>query len=233
MPATPRLAATAVLAAALGAALWPAAGAYADDGGTRRDGRGTRAVEHQVQLPDGSRARLVSGDGAPSVTVGQGDRRRTLDGAHPAADLDRMHLRILGGDSARPTLRATLDGGTGPTYYDFLTGSARRTPDPVAGPAGHRARTGGQQRAGHHQERDHKGRADKRPHGHHLASSNPVKRVVEASEVIKDRHEIGTPAVAGAATLLAVGGGAYGLRRLARRRSRAAAAADGAGSTQD
>ncbi|GAA0408661.1 hypothetical protein [Streptomyces luteireticuli] len=65
----------------------------------------------------------------------------------------------------------------------------------------------------------------KQPVRHREAASNPVRRMVQAGQTVKGHHEVGKPLVAGAAALLAVGGGAYGVRLLGRRR--AAGRADG------
>ncbi|QLE71625.1 hypothetical protein FGW37_08435 [Streptomyces rectiverticillatus] len=235
MSAKTRIAAATVLAAAVGAVAWPTASAFAadlrttgdTDGGSGRPGR--PVIVQQVQLPDGSRARLTSGERGTTVTVTKhGKLRHTFDAARPTAHLDRLHLRILGGDTQKPTLRASLDGTGLTNYYDFASGTLRHTPD------GAESTTVTSSGAGHDKGAKHargvvtvrNGSAE----GHeqqatppartlHAASSNPVKRVVEAGEVIKVRHDIGTPALAGGAGLLALGGGAYGMRRLAARRA--------------
>ncbi|MGW1195303.1 hypothetical protein ACWD4B_05515 [Streptomyces sp. NPDC002536] len=201
-----RIAAAAVLGAAAAALAGPAATASAADKDTRH---GHPATVHQVQLPDGSRARLRTGGDGTSVTVtSDGRPARTLDTTRPSADLERLHLRILGGDTARPTLRAQLDGAREANYYDFASGSLRHTPDRPAG-------------TGHHA---HQAPAAHRHSRHHELSANPVKRVVDAGEVIKGRqHDLGRPALAGGAALLALGGGAYGIRRLVVRRNAARA----------
>ncbi|MGK5729667.1 hypothetical protein [Streptomyces sp. URMC 124] len=242
MSAKTRIAAATVLAAAVGAVAWPTASAFAadprihagTDGGAAPTGR--TVVVQQVQLPDGSRARLTSGERGTTVTVSKhGRQRHTFDAARPTADLDRLHLRILGGHTQKPTLRASLDGTGLTNYYDFASGKLRHTPDGAEGAtvtgsgAGHDKGGKGDQRAaaaqgvvttvrnGPAEDRDHRPTPPARTL--HAASSNPVKRVVEAGEVIKGRHDIGTPALAGGAGLLALGGGAYGMRRLAARRA--------------
>ncbi|GAA0458716.1 hypothetical protein ACFQ2B_24255 [Streptomyces stramineus] len=206
MSAKTRIAAATVLTAAVGAVLWPTAAAVAADtkDTARQDNRPT-AVQ-QIRLPDGSRARLTSGTDAPTVTVTtRGTGEHTLDSAHPAADLNRLHLRILGAGTDRPTLRATLDG-TGPAhYYDFTSGTAHRTTaTTVVTPATtNSAGAGGTGTA-------------------HLASGNPVQRAVEAGETLRDRHDMSTPALAGAA-LLTAAGGACAVRVALRRQSRTGA----------
>ncbi|MEU5428667.1 hypothetical protein AB0H73_24190 [Streptomyces olivoreticuli] len=245
MSAKHRLAAVTVLTAAVGAVVWPTAGAFAAgaSGAADKDGHPGRPTTtvRQIQLPDGSHARLTSGEGGTKATVTtQGKQQRTIDTTRPAADIDRLHLRIIGGDTARPTLRAALDGTEQPSYYDFTSGSLRHTPETTvtAGDATKDAtkdhQRGTKAAQGHGTRPAHEGRT---PHGtsharnptppaateHHgkvrAASSNPVKRVVEAGEAIKGRHDIGTPAIAGAA-LLAAGGGAYGVRIALRRSGR-------------
>ncbi|GAA3068273.1 hypothetical protein GCM10020000_60820 [Streptomyces olivoverticillatus] len=122
-----RLAAVALLTAAAAAVVYPAASAFAADKDTR-PGHPAGTVQ-QVQLPDGSRARLSSGSGGTTVTVSRhGKQQRTLDAAHPTADLDRLHLRIIDGNGTRPTLRVQLDGSGLTNYYDFASGSLRHTP---------------------------------------------------------------------------------------------------------
>ncbi|WP_424887937.1 hypothetical protein [Streptomyces sp. XH2] len=228
MSAKHRIAAATVLAAAVGAVVWPTAGALAADArstGGRDTGSGRPVVVRQVQLPDGSRARLASGERGTTVTVTKhGKQRHTIDASRPAADIDRLHLRILGGDTAKPTLRASLDGAQLTNYYDFASGALRHTPDgaeptavrPKGDKHAGRAATG----SGHVVTvRSSDEQASPRPRALRAASSNPVKRVVEAGEVIKGRHDIGAPALAGGVGLLALGGGAYGVRRLAARRA--------------
>ncbi|MFH8785610.1 hypothetical protein [Streptomyces roseoverticillatus] len=230
MSAKHRIAAATVLAAAVGAVAWPTAGALAADGrstGGRDTGSGRPVVVRQVRLPDGSRAQLASGERGTTVTVTKhGKQRHTIDTSRPAADIDRLHLRILGGDTAKPTLRASLDGAQLTNYYDFASGVLRHTPDgaePTAvrhkgtKHAGGAAATG----SGHVVTVRNSGepQSSPRPRALRAASSNPVKRVVEAGEVIKGRHDIGAPALAGGVGLLALGGGAYGVRRLAARRA--------------
>ncbi|MEV4435341.1 hypothetical protein [Streptomyces sp. NPDC049585] len=244
--AAPRVAAAAVLTAAVAAVVYPTATAFAaqqTDRDTRPGGPGTTTVQ-QVLLPDGSRARLTSGSGGTSVTVTRGTQHRTLDTGRPATDLDRLHLRILGGNTTRPTLSARLDGSRLPTYYDFASGATRHTLDageaarPAATASGTRTRTkdhrtlaagttGGATTvtvtphtpaAGSHRSTGHHG---KPPHD---SSGNPVKRVVEAGQVIKASHdagEVGTPVVVGGIALLAAGG-AYGVRVALRRGGRTA-----------
>ncbi|MGW1071747.1 hypothetical protein [Streptomyces sp. NPDC002537] len=238
MSAKHRIATVTLLTAAVGAVVWPTASAFAaGTGGTGdaagRDGHpGRPATVRQVQLPDGSHARLTSGDGGTRATVTHGKQQRTIDTTRPTADLDRLHLRIIGGDTARPTLRADLDGTEQPAYYDFSSGALRHTPDAPAGDTPKDHQRGTKAAQGHGTKPAHDGRS---PHGatrtrtatgtddgrHKVraVSSNPVKRVVEASEAIKGRHDIGTPALAGAALLLA-GGGAYGVRVALRRSAR-------------
>lgn len=126
MSAQSRIAAVTVLTAATGAVLWPVAGAFAAD---KDHGPAAHTVTQQVLLPDGSRARLHSGSAGTSVDVISRGARRTLDATRPAADLNRLHLRILGGDGTHPTLRAALDGSRLTHYYDFASGSLRYTPD--------------------------------------------------------------------------------------------------------
>ncbi|WKK22463.1 hypothetical protein QZH56_27305 [Streptomyces olivoreticuli] len=237
MSAKHRLAAVTVLTAAVGAVVWPTAGAFAA-GAADKDGHPGRpsTTVRQIQLPDGSHARLTSGEGGTKATVTtQGKQQRTIDTTRPAADIDRLHLRIIGGDTARPTLRAAVDGTEQPSYYDFTSGSLRHTPDATtAGEATKDHQRGTKAAQGHGARPAHEGRSPhSTPHGHHptppaaterhgkvrAASSNPVKRVVEAGEAIKGRHDIGTPAIAGAA-LLAAGGGAYGVRIALRRSGR-------------
>ncbi|MBT2385064.1 hypothetical protein [Streptomyces sp. ISL-11] len=261
MSAKHRLATVTVVTAAAGAVIWPTADALAA-GTAQRDTRPGRpaATVQQVSLPDGSHARLTSGDGRTSVTVTRhGAKGHTIDGSRPAADLDRLHLRIIGADTARPTLRATVDGTKSPTYYDFASGAARHTPDGATGAASHppkehrptvkaahraagqdrttaqdrttgqdrstgqnrtsaQNRTPGQERTPG-QDRAASGGTAERPHKVRLTSSNPVKRVVQAGEAIKGRHDVRTPALAGA-VLLAAGGGAYGIRFALRRPGR-------------
>ncbi|MFF7727995.1 hypothetical protein [Streptomyces sp. NPDC008001] len=237
MSAKHRIAAATVLAAAVGAVAWPTASAFAADlrsSGGKDNGPGRPVVVHQVQLPDGSRAQLSSGERGTTVTVSKhGKQRRTIDASRPTADLDRLHLRILGGDTAKPTLRASLDGAQLTNYYDFASGTLRHTPDGAerAGTvvkgsgAGHDKGAKHTTGAGHvltvRKGADAGGKQEAGSGGRsfHAASSNPVKRVVEAGEVIKGRHDIGTPALAGGVALLALGGGAYGVRRLAARRA--------------
>ncbi|GGR01163.1 hypothetical protein WEB32_09120 [Streptomyces netropsis] len=263
MSAKSRIVAVTVLTAAAGAVLWPAADALAAD----KDTRPARTVTQQVLLPDGSRARLHSGSAGTSVDVTSRGTQRTLDATRPAADVNRLHLRILGGDGTHPTLRASLDGSRLTHYYDFASGSLRYTPDgsdldrlaatgdtlkdyrhgartaaaPAtrATPAGDAARA--DLRTGDHTDaggdhadvrRDDRetggkvtgkatGKADRAEHGTRLAtSSNPVKRVVQAGAAINGRHDIGTPALAGA-VLLTLGGGAYAVRFAVRRSGRA------------
>ncbi|MEU1814300.1 hypothetical protein ABZ543_03790 [Streptomyces roseifaciens] len=235
MSAKTRIAAATVLAAAVGAVAWPTASAFAadlrtagdTDGGSGRPGR--PVVVQQVQLPDGSRARLTSGEHGTTVTVTKhGKQRHTFDAARPTADLDRLHLRILGGDTHKPTLRASLDGTGLTNYYDFASGTLRHTPDGAEGTTVTSSGAGHDKGAKHARgvvtvrngsAEGHEQRATPPARTLHAASSNPVKRVVEAGEVIKVRHDIGTPALAGGAGLLALGGGAYGMRRLAARRA--------------
>ncbi|GGX95315.1 hypothetical protein [Streptomyces hiroshimensis] len=241
MSAKTRIAAATVLAAAVGAVAWPTASAFAaelrtggdTDGGTGRTGR--PVTVQQVQLPDGSRARLTSGERGTTVTVTKhGKQRHTFDAARPTADIDRLHLRILGGDTQKPTLRASLDGAQLTNYYDFASGTLRHTPDGAEGATVRSSGAGHDKGAKHtkHAAGTHgvltvqggpaaagEQRATPPARTLHAASSNPVKRVVEAGEVIKGRHDIAAPALAGGAGLLALGGGAYGVRRLAARRA--------------
>ncbi|CAM5571243.1 hypothetical protein SABIM44S_04451 [Streptomyces abikoensis] len=224
-----RIAAATVLAAAVGAVAWPTASAFAADArsagaGGSDSGSGRTAVVRQVRLPDGSRAQLASGERGTTVTVTKhGKQRRVIDASRPAADIDRLHLRILGGDTRKPTLRASLDGAQLTNYYDFASGALRHTPDGAEPTAVRHKGTkpAGTTGSGHVVTVRNSGepQASPRPRTLHAASSNPVKRVVEAGEVIKGRHDIGAPALAGGACLLALGGGAYGVRRLAARRS--------------
>ncbi|MCC3769996.1 hypothetical protein [Streptomyces sp. UNOC14_S4] len=236
MSAKHRIAAVALLTAATGAVIWPTASAFAAGGaGTDthpgRPDRGTgTSVVRQIQLPDGSHARLSSGEGGTRATVTtHGKQQRTIDTTRPSADIDRLHLRIIDGDTARPTLRASLDGTDKPSYYDFTSGALRHTPE---APKDHQRGTKAAQ--GHGAKAAHDGRS---PHARpasqaagspaaeanhrkvHAVSSNPVKRVVEAGQAIKGHHDLGTPALAGAALLLA-GGGAYGVRVALRRAGR-------------
>ncbi|MEV5378768.1 MULTISPECIES: hypothetical protein [Streptomyces] len=229
MSAKHRIAAVTVLAAAVGAVAWPTAGALAADArsaGGRDTSSGRPVVVRQVQLPDGSRAQLASGERGTTVTVTKhGKQRRTIDASRPAADIDRLHLRLLGGDTAKPTLRASLDGAQLTNYYDFASGALRHTPDGAeAGAARHKGAkhvSGAATGSGHvvTVRGGDEPQASPRPRALRAASSNPVKRVVEAGEVIKGRHDIGAPALAGGVALLALGGGAYGVRRLAARRA--------------
>ncbi|MBB4892936.1 hypothetical protein FHS39_001947 [Streptomyces olivoverticillatus] len=214
-----RLAAVALLTAAAAAVVYPAASAFAADKDTR-PGHPAGTVQ-QVQLPDGSRARLSSGSGGTTVTVSRhGKQQRTLDAAHPTADLDRLHLRIIDGNGTRPTLRVQLDGSGLTNYYDFASGSLRHTPD-------------GDGTAKDHRKNLHRtpttaqgaGAGTSRPAAAHAkpphdSSGNPVKRVVEAGQVIKDRHDLLTPALAGGTALLLAGGGAYGVHVALRRNGR-------------
>ncbi|MBH1936321.1 hypothetical protein I5Q34_18910 [Streptomyces sp. AV19] len=62
------------------------------------------------------------------------------------------------------------------------------------------------------------------PGRHREAASNPVRRMVQAGQTVKGHRDVGGPLVAGAAALLAVGGGAYGVRLLGRRRAAGRAA---------
>ncbi|MEU4211530.1 hypothetical protein AB0F13_16270 [Streptomyces sp. NPDC026206] len=235
-----RIAAATVLTAAVAAVAYPTASAFAADQQDRdtHSGRGGSTVQ-QVRLPDGSRASLTSGSGGTSVTVtSHGKQQRTFDTRRPTADLDRLHLRILGGDSSRPTLRARLDGSSLTNYYDFASGSLRHTPEtggtaaPKAATTAHRAGTA---TSGAHGDKatvaagptpgTGKHRAATAGKPPHHSSGNPVKRVVEAGQVIKASHDVGdvgTPVVAGAVALLAVGGGAYGVRVALRRHGRTA-----------
>ncbi|MFI1795896.1 hypothetical protein ACH427_00865 [Streptomyces sp. NPDC020379] len=232
MSAKHRIAAATVLAAAVAAVVWPTAGAFAA-GAADKDGHsGHPTTIRQIQLPDGSHARLTSGEGGTKATVTtHGKQQRTIDTTRPAADIDRLHLRIIGGDTARPTLRAAVDGTEEPSYYDFTSGSLVK--DQVTDQTKDHQR-GTKAAPGHATRPGHDGRAQHgNPHTrtatptaaaeHHgkvrAASSNPVRRVVEAGEAIKGRHDIGTPAIAGAA-LLAAGGGAYGVRIALRRSGR-------------
>ncbi|MFI9200875.1 hypothetical protein [Streptomyces sp. NPDC053048] len=232
MSLTSRIAATAVLTAAAAAVVYPTAGAFAadqrDHGG--RPGRAETTTVRQILLPDGSRARLSSGSSGTSATVTtHGKPQRTIDTARPAADLDRLHLRILDGDTTRPTLRAQLDGTQLTHYYDFATGTLRHTPEagaPEATANGRQATTaatgatGAAGVASVTPPRDTKRAANRPPHD---TSGNPVKRVVEAGQVIKASHDVGdvrTPALAGGVALLAIGGGAYGVRVALRRNGR-------------
>ncbi|MEV4438164.1 hypothetical protein AB0K09_03960 [Streptomyces sp. NPDC049577] len=195
----------------------PGAEGARDPRGGKDTRPGPRTVTvQQVLLPDGSRARLHSGSGGTRVTVtSHGTHRHTLDTARPTADVERLHLRIIGGDTGRPTLRAQLDGSRLANYYDFASGSLRHTLDGTPRlPGGRSAGAAVQEHAAATASGGH------RRHAHH-AAGNPVQRVVEAGQVIKGRHDLTRPAVAGGAALLALGGGAYGLRRLARRRAAA------------
>ncbi|MFI1967653.1 hypothetical protein BLA24_00390 [Streptomyces cinnamoneus] len=234
-----RLAAATVLTAAVAAVAYPTAGAFAADTAHRDTRPGTPATSHQVQLPDGSRARLTSGRSGTTVTVTSARGHHTLDAGRPSADLDRLHLRIIGGDTTHPTLRARLDGTRLTNYYDFASGSLRHTADgsdldrPVregdsiadyrkespAGPAATAVPA---------QPRPHGAPASAQPHASakgkppHDSSGNPVKRVVEAGQVIKASHDVGdvgTPVLAAGVALLAVGG-AYGVRVALRRGGR-------------
>ncbi|RLV08268.1 hypothetical protein CTZ27_05450 [Streptomyces griseocarneus] len=235
MSAKHRIATVTLLTAAIGAVIWPTASAFAAGGADTdthpgRPDRGTPVVR-QIQLPDGSRARLTSGEGGTRATVTtRSKQQRTIDTTRPSADIDRLHLRIIDGDTARPTLRAALDGTDKPSYYDFTSGTLRHTPE---APKDHQRGTKAAQ--GHGAKAAHDGRspharpasqaagspaADANRRKVHAVSSNPVKRVVEAGEAIKGHHDLGTPALAGAALLLA-GGGAYGVRVALRRSGRA------------
>ncbi|MEU5420437.1 hypothetical protein ACFY1P_12220 [Streptomyces sp. NPDC001407] len=233
MSAKHRIAAATVLTAAVAAVVWPTADAFAA-GAADKDGHpGRPTTVRQIQLPDGSHARLTSGDGGTKATVTtHGKQQRTIDTTSPAADIDRLHLRIIGGDTARPTLRAAVDGTEEPSYYDFTSGTLVKD-QPKDQQRDHQQR-GTKAAQGHATRPAHDGRTQHgNPHTrpatptaaaeHHgkvrAASSNPVKRVVEAGEAIKGRHDIGTPAIAGAA-LLAAGGGAYGVRIALRRSGR-------------
>lgn len=221
----------------------PADGAAGTPGRADHDTRPGRpgTTVRQVLLPDGSRARLTSGNGPASVTVTHGGARHTIDASRPSAELDRLHLRILGADSTHPTLRAQLDGSRLPNYYDFASGSLRHTLDgtdldrlaatgdtikdyrkaPAAGHTTHAAHPG-DARAKASQDVQVKDRAHAKPP--HDTSGNPVKRVVEAGQVIKASHdagEVGTPVIVGGIALLAAGG-AYGVRVALRRNGRSA-----------
>lgn len=221
----------------------PAAGTPGRADHDTRPGR-PGATVRQVLLPDGSRARLTSGDGPASVTVTHGGQRHTIDASRPSAELDRIHLRIIGADTTHPTLRAQLEGSRLPNYYDFASGSLRHTLDgtdldrlaatgdtikdyrkaPAAGHTTHAAHPGDARTKTSQSSHDvHvKGRAHAKPP--HDTSGNPVKRVVEAGQVIKASHdagEVGTPVLVGGIALLAAGG-AYGVRVALRRNGRSA-----------
>ncbi|MBB5118473.1 hypothetical protein AF335_00460 [Streptomyces eurocidicus] len=223
MSAKHRIVVATVLTAAAGAVIWPTAGAVAADAAHRdgRPGGPATSTARQVRLPDGSEARLTSHDGRTSATVTTRDSgRRVLDGAHPAADLDHLHLRLLGGDTSRPTLRATLDGSARTHDYAFPTGTAPRAASGTALQAAHR--TDGAAAPTPAEDIDHRDQqGERRRDTTRIASSNPVKRAVEAGEAIKGRHDVGTPAVAGATALALAGAGAYGVRVALRRRGRA------------
>lgn len=220
-----RIAAATVLTAAVAAVAYPTASAFAADQRDHDTRPGHTTVQH-VRLPDGSRASLTSGDGRTSVTVtSHGKQQRTFDTGRPSADLDRLHLRILGGDSPRPTLRAQLDGSSLTHYYDFASGTLRHTPEasgttPAATTAAHRTAAAGQADT----KTDARRTAGTGKPPHH-STGNPVKRVVEAGQVIKASHDVGdvgTPVVAGGVALLAAGAGAYGVRVALRRSGRTA-----------
>ncbi|GHC55894.1 hypothetical protein [Streptomyces cinnamoneus] len=228
-----RIAAATVLTAAVAAVAYPTATAFAADGRDPGVRPGT-TVQH-VRLPDGSRASLTSGDGGARVTVtSHGKEQRTFDAGRPTADLDRLHLRILGGDGDRPTLRARLDGSSLTNYYDFTSGSLRHTPEATGRPAAAAAPsaatavsrthdTPGRAAAG--KDAGHATRAATAGRPPHDSSGNPVRRVVEAGHIIKASHDagdVGTPAVAAGVALVAVVGGAYGVRVALRRYGRTA-----------
>ncbi|QSY48006.1 hypothetical protein [Streptomyces griseocarneus] len=229
-----RLAATAVLTAAVAAVVYPTAGAFAVDK-PDHDARPKTTTVRQVLLPDGSHASLTTGSGGTSVTVTtHGTRRRTIDAARPSADLDRLHLRIIDGGGTRPTLRAQLDGSRLTHYYDFASRTLRHTPEAAATTTGHQAVTGAASgpatgavvAPATPPAVSPQGTPQTAPAAHrppHDTSGNPVKRVVEAGQVIKASHDVGdavTPALAGGVALLAVGGGAYGVRVALRRNGR-------------
>ncbi|MCD9142216.1 hypothetical protein [Streptomyces albireticuli] len=229
MSAKHRIVAATVLTAAAGAVIWPTAGAVAADAAHRdgRPGGPATATVREVRLPDGSQARLTSRDGRTSATVTTRDSgRHILDGAHPAADLDHLHLRLLGGDTSRPTLRATLDGSARTQDYAFPAGSGDSADTSVpAGTSGttlqaaHRTDGTAAAPAAPADDIDHRDQqGERRRDTTRIASSNPVKRAVEAGEAIKGRHDIGTPALAGATALALAGAGAYGVRVALRRR---------------
>ncbi|MBZ4318843.1 hypothetical protein [Streptomyces huiliensis] len=60
-----------------------------------------------------------------------------------------------------------------------------------------------------------------KPVKRHEAASNPVRRMVQAGQTVGGRRDVGKPLAVGGAALVAVGGGAYGLRLASRRRAAA------------
>ncbi|GHF66275.1 hypothetical protein GCM10010218_54760 [Streptomyces mashuensis] len=229
-----RIATAAVLTAAVAAVAYPTAGAFAagrPDTDTRPHHSGT--TTQQVMLPDGSRARLTTGsEGTSVVVLTRGKLQRIINTHRPAADLDRLHLRIIGGDTSRPTLRAQLDGARLTHYYDFASGSLRHTLDgsdhgrattPGTTLSTYRATTSEAHPAGHTGDRPATATTQTHKRPPHDSSGNPVKRVVEAGQVIKASHDAGdvrTPVLYGGAALLAAGAGAYGVRLAVRRTGR-------------
>ncbi|WP_171169383.1 hypothetical protein [Streptomyces sp. I05A-00742] len=219
MPARTRIAAVTLLAAA-GAAFLPVTGAEAADHGQRDRTGGDRAVVRD----GGSREAaadpaVVRREATGHPAAGTGDRRAN----HRERELrvtHREHSGVSRPAPLRPAEQIRRANGTGRVGQAGEIGQVGQVGE--VGKAGQgalvlegkRVKQAKQARPVKQARKAKQVRQAKR----HVAASNPVRRMVQAGQTVKGRHDVGTPLVAGGA-LLAVGGGAYGVRLLSRRRA--------------
>ncbi|MER5784980.1 hypothetical protein ABT104_25200 [Streptomyces mobaraensis] len=214
MPARTRIAAVALLAAA-SAALLPVTGARAADAGHHDRTGGDRAVVRD----DGPRE-----PSAASAAPREGTA------VHPAAGTDGHGVNLRQRDP-RVTHREH-SGMPRPAAGLRPVGRLHgvRTAEQADQPSTQAERTMriGQDRQVQQQVRQQVRHATKgkpagakpgKPVKRHEAASNPVRRMVQAGQTVGGRRDVGKPLAVGAAALLAVGGGAYGLRLASRRRA--------------
>ncbi|KNB52641.1 hypothetical protein [Streptomyces caatingaensis] len=197
MPARTRTAALTLLAA-VGAALVPATGAFAAEGGHRDHPGGHRPVVSHERLRE-----------SPRESPREHGRHTPLSPLHRTVVQQRPQEHPAG--AAAKDRPATTGRGQAPVTQREHRGGVSRPAAPARPPAKDAV--------------EKRSEVEKRPAGHRQAASNPVRRMVQAGQTVKSHHDVGGPLVAGTAALLAVGGGAYGVRLLGRRR--AAGRADG------
>ncbi|GAA2921155.1 hypothetical protein GCM10020221_16680 [Streptomyces thioluteus] len=173
---------------------------------------------------------LLAAAGAVLVPVtgafaAEGGHRDHPGGHRPAVRHERVHEAPVAPVAPvhRPAVRQRpQDHPAGATAQDRPAKSVRQQPAVTHGEhRGGVSRPAAPARSAKHPVKQ----SAKQPVKHREAASNPVRRMVQAGQTVKGHHDVGRPLVAGGAALLAVGGGAYGLRLLGRRR--AAGRADG------
>ncbi|MEU5129482.1 hypothetical protein [Streptomyces mobaraensis] len=210
MPARTRIAAVALLAAA-SAALLPVTGARAADAGQRDRTGADRAVVRDdgprepsaapAAPREGTAVHPAAGTDGHGVNLRQRDPRvthREHSGVpRPAAGLrpvGRLHGVRQAGQADQPSLQ---------TERTMRIRQDRQV----------------RQQVRHAAKGKPAGAKPGKPVKRHEAASNPVRRMVQAGQTVGGRRDVGKPLAVGGAALLAVGGGAYGLRLASRRRA--------------